>query len=734
MSAHSPGTGPRAAYDNALRISMSLPARDQRKENKETQSYDRVPTALVKDTVEKEVQSPVDLSDRERTPSPPRNSTIRDTKIIRLSGLGYCARELNSHVEEAFGLSPSAAFEIPISQDEKEDSEHTGAATRKTEKKKPEAYNLSQDGRNDLQQDLTDQFQEQDITVRDFATVEYLPKMAKSSLRLSRNSTPMSTHTRRASQGSITRKEVPHRASGIVSETGSIFLIETTKEHETIDRLRDTDGLLLSPASRAPADSPVPSLEVIPRRSAYDRVLPAPMSTFNPQNAEGKGSRWPQDLVRELGKQREPLLSKSTPIRSSPSPMPNFSHQMSKRAMARSDPPMLAPKPISPARQLRLKNSIPQLMKALPALPPEPTFNPILVPAFTRVSEKADLHPLSLLGVPFAIGNGSTANTDHCKPAASYRFIGDSIGHDGGCSSSLHKHEENGIGKSSSTENPAPLSPPKLRLKIKSSVTLRTSATIDVCSDKAGEVESSEEQIINALPPVSQDENGSDKRHPRFKLRVIRASESNQGTVRISRSSADSNQFSGLHLKSPKDLFTPAGMDNMFRLVSEHMHSRRTSTNSNFFPDSDHGSLFGGNTSSGPDDALLSLPTTQSTRTTAGSSYETRSAFSDDSSRVEAQNSLRGKLSNLKHKMSVPYMSRHGTQSHDDVNRRDRVVGDHATLDVSRAVPNPPGDRSSAETTPARRFGEKVHRKRLKKKMYGWFRGARDAIRSRVRT
>ncbi len=38
-------------------------------------------------------------------------------------------------------------------------------------------------------------------------------------------------------------------------------------------------------------------------------------------------------------------------------------------ALTRSETPMLAPKPISPAKELRVKNSIPQLMKALPPLP-----------------------------------------------------------------------------------------------------------------------------------------------------------------------------------------------------------------------------------------------------------------------------------------------------------------------------------------------------------------------------
>jgi len=40
---------------------------------------------------------------------------------------------------------------------------------------------------------------------------------------------------------------------------------------------------------------------------------------------------------------------------------------------SRSETPMLAPKPISPAKELRVKNSIPQLMKALPPLPKDAT-------------------------------------------------------------------------------------------------------------------------------------------------------------------------------------------------------------------------------------------------------------------------------------------------------------------------------------------------------------------------
>ncbi|KAI1766163.1 hypothetical protein GGR53DRAFT_528860 [Hypoxylon sp. FL1150] len=48
--------------------------------------------------------------------------------------------------------------------------------------------------------------------------------------------------------------------------------------------------------------------------------------------------------------------------------------------------PIVSPKPISPARQLKLKNSIPQLMKALPSLPGDPDYVSLPAPSIQSTS------------------------------------------------------------------------------------------------------------------------------------------------------------------------------------------------------------------------------------------------------------------------------------------------------------------------------------------------------------
>ncbi|KAI2618900.1 hypothetical protein GGR54DRAFT_148415 [Hypoxylon sp. NC1633] len=68
--------------------------------------------------------------------------------------------------------------------------------------------------------------------------------------------------------------------------------------------------------------------------------------------------------------------------------------------------PIVSPKPISPARQLRLKNSIPQLMKALPALPGDPDYLPPSTPSTRSISScGADFDEVL---VPFRFSRPST--------------------------------------------------------------------------------------------------------------------------------------------------------------------------------------------------------------------------------------------------------------------------------------------------------------------------------------
>lgn len=71
----------------------------------------------------------------------------------------------------------------------------------------------------------------------------------------------------------------------------------------------------------------------------------------------------------ESGDYQGPLDYYCTHARAADAPVPII-HQAEPQALFdRSKTPMLAPQPISPARELKVKNSIPQLMKALPPLP-----------------------------------------------------------------------------------------------------------------------------------------------------------------------------------------------------------------------------------------------------------------------------------------------------------------------------------------------------------------------------
>ncbi|KAI1394144.1 uncharacterized protein F4822DRAFT_38491 [Hypoxylon trugodes] len=55
--------------------------------------------------------------------------------------------------------------------------------------------------------------------------------------------------------------------------------------------------------------------------------------------------------------------------------------------------PIVSPKPISPARQLKLKNSIPQLMKALPPIPGDPDYVPSPATSILSTSSNGDDFP-----------------------------------------------------------------------------------------------------------------------------------------------------------------------------------------------------------------------------------------------------------------------------------------------------------------------------------------------------
>jgi hypothetical protein len=751
MSAHAQDIGPRmleSCHDNGLRISLPLPGKQQGPVHLTVlQASITSPTSEVEESIEppnKSWEEPGGIL------SSQSKGSKRDTKIIRLSGLGYGARELSTHVEEAFGLTPSAAFEVPVSEAEeatKIDTQYPKSAERRETYSEPLRTSLSE-GHNAHQQYFSEPIANLEVAIKSFA-IEAKPRGDSSALKLpSRNSTLLQPRSHRQSQESIMRKELPAqalpglrvRSSEFSSETGFSELLELITTPVAKNEPRSSSEQSPVPREQtAITSTTIPHEFNLPRRTSDRRSSPPVSASSSEIIEDGKSNQRAVQPNQECKQQRRQKLPPAVGVRPPPAKAQNFSYQVANNSIARTDPPMLAPKPISPARQLKLKNSIPQLMKALPPLPPEQTFQTDSPPLRRRIAEKGPLGRLLPIPVQKASTipeNGSAMDAQCQKKLPSHHIqrpqtesrVEVAFLETGDVSPQHLTIEQFECG--------IPLPPPKMKLKVKSSSVLRPSTTPEPSPWSAQEEHLlANEDTGASLPPVPQNEEQGNGKRPRFKLRVTRASDSNRGTVRVNRNSGDSSkQAAALLQRYPRDLFTPVmGIDNMFRHVSKHIHSRKASTNSNFLSESEHGSI--------PSSAPHTISTTESNplspltapSSNAATSHETRSAFSDDSS-LEGENSLRRRLTDFRAKMAVPYVSKLGTHSYDDIIWKDRKGGEHPTPMAARSIPNLHGSRASAETKPMRRFAERFHRQRLRTKMHNWLQGARAAIAARMRS
>lgn len=427
--------------------------------------------------------------------------------------------------------------------------------------------------------------------------------------------------------------------------------------------------------------------------------------------------------------------------------IPNFSHQIPKKDMPRSESPMLAPKPISPARQLKLKNSVPQLMKALPPLPPEPPSrpgSPTGQPEFEDVELPCKFSPLerSLRSSPVQVLPEVPAKV--VSPKSAQKMEND-------------REEESKMAEVVATTNAAEeiislprdfessLPPPRMKLKIKSTGSQRPTSPPDSRPWNLAENYPWSSQTPSVrLPSIIPDPQAPIPKPPRFKLKVTRASNSTQGTVRVNRESGESKPLAGLHLRNPKDLFTPStGIDNIFRQVSRHLHSRKASMASSHADQNDtnlpSSSISNSTSTAHPPTADPKTPQLPSVSANQVSKSEARSVFSDDSSNAHGNHSLRlrGRLSNLRARIAAPYANRAGTQSHDDITWRDRHGAEAPIHPASRSIPDLHSNRKSTDSVrPMRRWVEKARRQKLKAKVHvqGWLKDAKSAIVTRVRT
>lgn len=643
------------------------------------------------------------------------NDPSQDRKTFRLSGLGYGAQLLNSHVDEAFQLNPPSDLEIRDPNKVNEEGSAVGVAD----------YERPSEIGNHIDQ----------RSLRGFyssARIPTFPAPPRTQALMSGNAVDLNS---RPENGKAEAAEVSPALQPLGAAKAENNQCEDSKEisPEPI------------PSEAVPTASPINSIGVIPQKTTSESQFFPLTSSFSRRRAED-GQAIPK--IPPLKRTQYYHGGRQLDYPATPDvnggDVPNFSHQLPGKDMARSESPMLAPKPISPARQLKLKNSIPQLMKALPALPPEPTgrtVSPVVESPHSEGELPSNFTPLprfegSALSkekpeVPdkdIPLARPITVAKDE-KPTVRQNEV----------------HPSHNIAEEKSTDlrKADAASHLKLKLKLKSPSQRPMSPPDSRPWNLAENYPWTAQTPSVRLPSLPLDSDpAAPKPPPRFKLRVTRASQSTQGTVRINRESTNARSFAGLPLGYPKDLFTPAtGVDSIFRQVSKHFHSRRASATSNHTNQTHRTSASGPLTdlSSDADSPTSNRDVAHLPSIPAGHLHApgARSVFSDDSSRVQGHHNLRKRLSHLKTRITHPYGAKTGAQSYDDITWKDRTGrngGVLSTPSAARSIPNFHSNRHSTESKPMRRFGDGVQRQKLKVKVQGWLRGAKSKISARMRS
>ncbi|CZT03012.1 uncharacterized protein RCO7_06061 [Rhynchosporium graminicola] len=734
---------------------------------------DKVSPQSITETKEESVAMQLTPSDVEAV-SPEKECSPSGRKSVRLSGLGYGAQLLRSHVDEAFGNFPSSALEITNPNE----VEHGSVAESKSVN--VNIVNGSLDRDKELQSARSSYSvitsiphfpsppNDQDILQCKNA-VNMVPETELISLSMNslgfeesienpiESAHPCQTKHQVLDTShidilkSLSEVQKKTMTSGSnhrgLAGTGPEYFAPTVALNRKQSALDDSHSERSSMRRTSMTSPTVPNVFNL-EKTDPEQSHTSPMSLLNGRKA-GDGQNVPQiqPLKRyQYHENRRLDLSGRQDLEATT--VPNFSHQISRKEMARSESPLIAPKPISPARQLKLKNSVPQLMKALPPLPPDPPSRP---ESPTSSPEGGEIELVCSYSL---IERDLNSASRPVKAEVPMKFISPklvtSAKNDKKGKTKIAETVPTGtaaagvLNRSGDSKTRHPL--PRMKLKVKSSIYQRPISPPESrpwnlaenypWSSPAPSVRLPS-SVVPGLPvPISKP--------PRFKLKITRASNSTQGTVRVNRESAESKPLAGVHLHNPKDLFTPpTGLDNIFRQVSRHLHSRRTSVASTFSSQNDgnlppHLPLHSTSTACPP---VTSPSFTQIPSLPANlpSNSEARSVFSDDSSRGNGNRSLRlrGRLSNLKTKIAAPYANRAGAQSYDDITWRDRQGTGAPIPAAARSIPDLHAGKKIADSLrPMRRLVEKARRQKLKTKVQvqSWLKEAKSAIVTRVRT
>ena len=355
--------------------------------------------------------------------------------------------------------------------------------------------------------------------------------------------------------------------------------------------------------------------------------------------------------------------------------------QLAKESFLRPGPPMLAPQPMSPARALRLKNSIPQLMKALPPVPRDFTYT--LLHQGQSSSTGASLLSLEIDSKPAE--QSRPQNIGLVPP-----FV----------PPAPQDQASNQVAQSC----PTPL--PSLRFKLKSRSFTKNRYPSPPSSRPWNLEESyhwAGQKSDVCLPFVTSKPLGI-QRPSSFKLRASETFDEASGTVKFNPDAKECRAMSSLDLRHPKDLFTSSSnLSDVFRQVSRHFSSANTNTSVE---------------AASPELYLASpLPTYPMSPT------EVQSFFSDNSSQGQSHNGLRKRISNLRARFPHPYLLRSVGQINGNENAiqlSSRPTLNHRTSGLNE------GSRQDVDE-----YGMPLTKSRhrgFKGTVSGWFTGARLAM------
>lgn len=700
-------------------------------------------------TRETNISASSPLNVREETPEEEVNIELvdskRNTKVIGLSGVGQVARELSTHVEEAFGLPSSSSFEFQTPDEFKDANESQSSADDETSilrsgfdrlSTRSSALSLS----TNLQQfprppGHQETFSSNDIVHEEpdnigepLDTRAHLSRSSASVQRPHMESHPEDSYPlpRKRSRGRERASMVDSLDMGveeldklILPPFGGTNILQSlpngSPSGSRPDRLSKMSKI---PSEQKERDGQESNHQQF--RAQYDGAR-SESSTAQPQNQAHPNETVPKEETISMQKKLDI------------GNVPNLSRGIPSQLVPRSELPMIAPKPISPARQLRLRNSIPQIMKALPPLPqdppdragllmdrlpsfePEHQLSPNLVEATITMREPQKTPQLPL---PHAHDKDSIPEKSPVRHTAKPEVKTSLV-------------EERKSGAEEATTSAPPL--PRLKLKTRAS----SSRPLSPPDARPWNMEDSypwSNQNLNVeLPPINADEKPLLPALPKFKLKVTRASNSgSQGTMIVNRESTELKETGAINLRTPKDLFTPAsGLENIFRQVGKHLHTRTSESiyrsETDFPPLSNPHAVLKEPVVT-EDEQVIKFETQLMPFPVTPAGDVAQSSFSDDSSHIDTRHKLRTRLSNLKARLPFNYGYRAAAHSSDDV-VWERQSEDPRTPHVLQSAPNLHSARATFSGRPQRKISDKVQQgSRLRGKVRGWLKGAKTAI------